>query len=321
MPLRKASLQGDATAPAPLGHWFGVGLGTVWRHFGLVVLLYAVNLGIALALSWPVYTHLDALVSETGYSSSLTREFDFMLWLDILEHVGDALGGWLLHLVWIVPCYLLWRVAAAMGVIYAARGEGSFAQGVKRYIGKGLLLTLPFVGLQLGWFVLVANVVQLLGRSWPGEVGLLWTGSVLGPALLVLGCAAIDLMQDYARIILVVEKRSVWQAWQQGLRWPWRWPSVVNYIAWLIVALGLWALPTLLDARLATYVGPVIWAIFAEWLMLILFGLQQAVLLLRAAATVGWIGSEVGLYEAYRTPRVLLLGAGADTLDRDEAPV
>ena len=75
-----------------IGTSFTAGLNGVRRRPGLVVLIYAMNLVLAFVLSVPIAIALSSTVGNTGFDADLARGFDFVLWADIIEEVGEALG-------------------------------------------------------------------------------------------------------------------------------------------------------------------------------------------------------------------------------------
>lgn len=282
------------------------GLVALRQRPGLVFLLYGVNLAIAFVLAVPLYSALSGITGETGFGPELAAGFDAVLWADILEKAGPVFRALGAQLFWMAPLYLVWKVAAGVGLAHALRGRGrSFWQGVGRYTGHGLLLALGFVPLLLGLGLALVLLGVLAGILWEGEVGTFWWNVVLLPALLVGGLALLDLMHDYARIALVVDDRPVRSAFKTGVRWPFRHrAALVVYGFWFVVAALLLAAPVLPDlstaAATAASVG-------------LLFLLQQLFLMLRAATTVAWIGSEVALYEVVRYYEAPLIAADDST--------
>ena len=265
---------------------------------GLAVLLYAVGGLLAFVLSTLVYNVLADVVGPTGFGPDLTRDFDVVLWADVLEEAGTTLGTVALQLLWIGPLYLPWTVAASVGLIHALKGSrtGPFWQGVGRYTGRALLLALLYGLLAMGVFLPLAGLIALLDGVWDGEVAAFWTYGVAAPTLLITALSILDLMQDYSRIALVVEEPGVWRAWKAGVLWPFRHGMASRlYVVWFALAAVLLVLPTLLDMSLTAATTGTIW---------LLFGLQQLALLARAAVTVGWIGSEVAFFEDVRRRQV-----------------
>lgn len=281
------------------------GLAGIKRRPGLAVLLYAVGALVALLLSLPVYHALLSATGETGFGPDLARGFDLVLWADIMERAGVTLGAVALQLLWIAPLYLVWKVAAGVGIIYAlSRGQvRSFWQGAGRYTGRGLLLALLYGLLLLGTGGLLYTVVGGLSIFWRGEVASFWIYGVFAPTLLITALSLLDLMQDYSRIALVVEHQPVGRAWKTGIQWPFRHGTAGRlYATWFALAAVLLILPALLEMHVTAGSAGSIW---------LLFGLQQLVLLARAAVTVGWLGSEVAFFEDVRLRETPLLAGDA----------
>lgn len=275
-------------------HSLKAGLHAVRQRPGLAFLIYGMNLAVAFVLAVPLYSTLVGVVGETGFGSEGVYGFDLLLWADILEEAGTLFSSLAAQLFWMVPLYLVWKVASVVGLVNALRGGGgrSFWQGVGAYTGRGLLLALCFVPLLIGLGLGLVVLGLILGALWSGEVGLFWSNFVLLPTLLIAGLAVLDLMHDYARIALVTEAASVGRAFKTGLRWPFRYGTSSRlYVAWFAVAALLLAAPVVLDMTVAAALPGTIW---------LLFLMQQVVMVLRAGVTVGWIGSEVALFEEVR---------------------
>lgn len=260
------------------------------ERLGLVVLLYAVNLVMALILAFPLYFAFVENIGETGFGPDMIQSFDLMLWREALDGVGDTFQVIGLQLLWVLPLYMLWKTAAHMGVIYALH-QGAiwpFWRGVGYYTVKGFLLALVFLPIK----VIVAGIALFLGVAlgsvWTGEVGAFWSFGVVMPTLVITALAVTDLFQRYARIAIVVRHDSVMNALYSGIRWPVTYGAAsFVYLAWFVVMLAILLATQSLNALL--HVG--------MQAILLGFLLQQVSLFTRAIATVGWIGSEVSLFE------------------------
>ncbi len=273
------------------------------RRPGLVVLIYAMNLMMALILSIPVYIALSSTVGGTGFDADLAGGFDFVLWADIIEEASEALGALQFQLLWMIPLYLIWKAAASVGLIHALRGGDvrSFWQGVGRYTGKAVLQGLLLLVLAVIGFVGLFVVAGVLSAIWPGEVGAFWINLVTLPTLAICGLAVLDLMHDYGRMALVVSDQKVLRATGIGIAWPFKHGTASGlYVAWFVPAALLLLLPTVLGMTVAAATGGAIWGRFL---------MQQILLLLRAAVTVGWFGSETALYETIKFQEMPLIAS------------
>ncbi len=265
------------------------------------MLLYVMNLILALVLSIPIAVAFSDTVGPTGFGPDLAAGFDIVLWADIIEEVGDTLSALQFQLLWMVPLYLIWKAAASVGLIHALRGDQfrPFWQGVSRYTARALLLGLLFLILTALGVLATFVVMGLLNSLWPGAVGAFWVNLVLAPTLLISLVAVLDLMHDYARIALVYDEQPVFTALGTGLMWPFRHGQAsVLYLIWFAPAALLWLLPFVFDMNVTGATGFAIWALFLT---------QQVLLLLRAAITVGWYGSETAFYETIRLQEMPLI--------------
>jgi len=253
---------------------------------GLAGLLFAGNLILGIILAIPVLMAFSQAVSSTGFSPELSEEFDIALWADLMEESGPVFQTMLAQLFWILPVLYIWKVGAAVGIVYALSGDrdGSFWTGLGKHAGRALLLGLPYVvmaGLIILGIMLINIVVSLV---FSGEVLLFWVRFVGTPVLLILALAVLDMMHDFARLELVIRKKGVWICFFEGIRWFFRsGTGQAIYLTWFVIGLVALALP--------------FWADLAFGGLFLAFVLQQALLYVRSLVTVGWLGSEVFFFQ------------------------
>ena len=278
----------------------------------LALLLYAVPLLMAALMAVPIYVNLDNTIGITGFSRDLAEQFNVTLWADIIEESGTALMASLRQLVWFIPVFLLWNVASHVGLIHtlAEPARGGFWEGLGRFTGRGLALALLFLIPLLFLVIVTITVVGAIAEG-QGEVGTFWLQLIVLPLLLIGLVAWLDLMQDYGRMFLVLEQTAVFPAWWRGIRWGLtQWRSGLIYLFWFIPALVLWVLPFWFDTITASATLAGMWGLLL---------LQQFILLLRSALTIGWIGSEVALFEHIREP--VLVGPEPVMVETPDLPI
>lgn len=271
---------------------FGDGWRGLQKRPGLAVLLYSVVLVASVTLTIPLYIIIDGSSSSTGFGPDLVARFDMILVTEIMKDSGRAALGVVAMLAWLAPVVFIWKVASSVGTIHALTlgAMRSFWDGVGRFTGPGLLLSILNLVLFLVWLVLVVVVAVLVATLMPVGASIEIPVAV-AVVLVVIGVGLIGLMQDFARINLICEGRGVIASWLEGIRYPFRHREV-------LALYGLWWLGA--GALSALLVGlHVSWAstIEAAWL---LFLCHQVLLLIRAAGTVAWTGSAVGLHEQIR---------------------
>lgn len=259
-------------------------------RWGLIVLLYVINFVVAFLLALPVYLAAVEHVGPTGFGPDLIERFDLGLWRSIIEDFGSAFSTIGFQLLWLLPVYALWKTASHMGVIYALHNGAiwPFWRGVGYYTGRGLLIGIVFLPVKILWIVFSFFVASLLSSAWSGEIGTFWVMFVLLPVLVLTGLAVLDLFQRYARMALVIRHDSFGQAISAGVSWPFKYGAASYlYLIWYSMALLAMVVTFWLNAILHVGTSAV----------LVAFLIQQASMFTRAAITVGWIGSEVSLFE------------------------
>ena len=253
---------------------------------GLAGILYGINITMGVILSIPIFIAFAAAISDSGFSPEMAEQFDIGLWADMLEETGPIFQILMGQLIWMIPLIYIWKVASSVAVVHAVQGsgEGSFWQGVGQHTGRALLLGLPFVGMALTLLIAVVILVTILGFLLTGEVVQFWIRFVFTPIILFIGLAFVDMMHDFARIELVVGKKKIMESWFAGVTWFLHSGTAhAVYLGWLAIGLVTMILP--------------LWANVAVGGLFLAFLLQQTLLFIRSMVTVGWIASEVMLYE------------------------
>ena len=269
---------------------FRDGLQAIRSRPGLVALIYAVNMGLALSLAIPVAWTLHEVIAPTGFGDDLAAAFNLVLWAEAFSEA--ALASHAIHLLWAVPLVLLWKAAYSVGLLYALRDEGSYSfwKGVARHVIRSVLLGVIYLVIMGLSLAVVIALAMLSGGVFSGEIGRFWTSLVLTPSLIVLMCATIDMMRDVSRAALVVREEEVFSALATGLAAPFVHRGICPlYLAWMIPSLALVVATTILESSVAASMTLAIAGLFLG---------QQILMLLRAAASVGWYGSLAALTDA-----------------------
>jgi hypothetical protein len=259
-------------------------------------LIYGVNLVAAAILAVPIFSILEGELAGTGFSADLARSFAIVVWFDIMESIGPTLLSSISQGFWMVTIMLVWKVTSHVGLIKALQGEadGRFWDGVERYtvkaLGLAVLYLFPLFVIVMGVLIIGTTITATMG-----EVGLFWGLGVVMPTVIISLIALVDLMHDYSRIALVTQEMPVLKAWGLGIKWPFRHLAAnAVYLFWFVIATGLWMVPFFLDINIGAATSAAMWG---------LLFFQQVFLLGRAAAGIGWLGSEVALFEeAYVAP-------------------
>ncbi len=252
----------------------------------LAAIMYAANLAMGLLLSIPILVAFSQSTELSGYSEQMSEGFDLTLWADLMETSGPLLQTLLAQMMWVLPILFVWKMGSSAGLIHAQSegGTRSFWKGLGQHTMKASVLGLLFLVPTAAWIVFVVIVATVLSTVLTGEVGSFWVQFVFSPLAVFLGIALIDMMHDFGRIELVLGKKGIMDSWFDGMKWPFH-SAYANsvYIGWMVLGLIFIVLPFMLDLSLAG--------------LLIAFVVQQILLFGRSMITVGWISSEVLLYE------------------------
>lgn len=265
---------------------FAAGFRALRSRPGLAVLLFLVNLAVAVILAVPLGVALSSAVANTGFDTDLASGLDLVLIVDIVQANPDIITVLISQLIWIIPLVLVWKAAMGVGLIHALRGDstGSFWTGVGRYFGRAFAMGLMYMA-GAGFVILAAIVVGMVVNGMSGEVWTYRAWAYVVPLIAVFGLAKIDLMHDFGRIAIVLKGRPVFGAFIDGVLYPFRHGrTFLLYLFWMVPAALFWLLPTVIEATVGA--------------SLAIFIFQQILLLGRAGVTVSWIGSEVAFFEA-----------------------
>ena len=281
------------------------------QRLGLVVLLYAFNLGVSLLIAFPVYLAIVEHVGSTGFGADLIQAFDLVVWREVMAGLADTLKALWWQLLLILPIYWVWKTASHVGVIYALHNGAlwPFWRGVGYYTGRGLLIGIVYGTLKILWVVISLIFAALVRSSFPGEVGIFWSLAVLAPFLILTGLAVLDLFQRYARLALIIRHDTVGKAIFTGQSWPIKYGAASYvYLIWYLVALGITLLAFAINAQVHVGVSAVV----------VGFVVQQVSLFTRSAVTVAWIGSETSLFERTHIAELPLIADTESVIDTGE---
>ena len=267
-------------------HYIRSGYDSARLRPGLTALMYVGNLAMGLILSVPIFIAFSMATDSSGFSNELAEGFDISLWADLLEGNDALLQTLVSQLFWVMPLLFIWKMASFSGLIHAqSEGGGkSFWTGLGRYTLKATLLGILYLIPTLVVMFLVVMLAAVLSTVITGEVGSFWVQFVFTPLAFFLGVAFIDMMHDFARIELIVGKKGIMDSWFAGMKWPLQ-SSHANsiYIGWMVLGIVFLVFPFILDVSMGG--------------LLVAFIVQQLFMLGRAFITVGWINSEVALFE------------------------
>ena len=267
------------------------GAAMIWKRKGLVFLLYSINVLVALVIALPIFTVLYTEVGITGFGVDLIEAFDLILWREILAEMGAIFDTLSIQILVLIPLYWLWKTASQVGLIYALHNGAiwPFWRGVFYYLLPALGLGLLYLPLKVLWIALMIWSARFFHVLWPGAVGGFWVWGVLIPILILSGLAVLEIYQRYGRMALVIKHDTLWNAIGTGIHWAGKYKKIAGplFLTWYGIALVIWMVSMMLNAELHVGFEPVILG----------FIIQQVSMIARSAVSVGWVGSEVCVFQ------------------------
>ena len=126
------------------------------RQWQAAAAVYALQLGLALAVGMQVHEVLDASVGQSMEISKLLQHYDHTVVADFLKVHGSSISTWLGQLRWFLLLWLFFSVFLNAGLLHVAvKTEGSawqsFWSGGARYFAPFLKITLFFLLLMICW--------------------------------------------------------------------------------------------------------------------------------------------------------------------------
>lgn len=207
-----------------------------WR---IAVVVYALQLGLALIWGMQVREVLQASIGSSMALERLLAGFDYTVFADFLHVHGASITPLLGQLRWLALVWLIFSVFIQGGMLYCAVSPGrtrwlDFWQGGAAYFFPFIKMAAVFLGGALLWSaliwapVLLALMPALTGM--PSEAYAVW-GVLLALALWLAGLAVLFVWSVLGRLAVIREGVSVWGGVRRGgrvLRRGWkRWMGVL----------------------------------------------------------------------------------------------
>jgi hypothetical protein len=227
--------------------------GQVWRYRRMLWLLYAMVLGSALLIAWPVRV---LLVETAGHSLALERlleGLDYTFWMDLLREYGVHIQPVLQSSILVVLVFAVVMVFLLGGILATlqagARWDGGiFWKSCGAFFWRLLRLTVYFWLLHaivlgiMGWtFVAMAGGISPAAQA--SEVNLANGFFVFAP-FYILVAAFCWMWQDYAKVEVVRRNSrwiygAIWGSFRFALRHFWLTYPVFLMTLLLLALIGL----------------------------------------------------------------------------------
>lgn len=190
------------------------------RQKKISTIIYLITLVVALMAVIPFKVVITNNFSGRPIVNKLLGEFDFTVFMDLMNNHGDLIRPFFTIIFWMAALYFLFTIFFAGGVLRILN-ERSDAPTGKQFFGGCAKYFLPF--LRLGFYILILQligavilalmlgiVMATVGDSPESSIA---TVIVVWLILQLIAFWYLSIISDYAKIIIVKEdSKKVWKA-------------------------------------------------------------------------------------------------------------
>lgn len=205
------------------------GLKTIFSKGKLWLLLYALNFIFAIFLAYPLSGFLGTKLGHTIAADKLFAGFDFVIANDFINEYGDAFGVILNQSIVGIGLYLLLSVFLVGGILNILKinekkySLSTFWSGGGKYFWRMLRLTIYFLLIQIGVFVLFFMLLSILTAGglerFHNEGEIMQMGLMVLPFYLLVA-TVFFMIHDYAKIhVVATDKSLLFQPIKQAFSW------------------------------------------------------------------------------------------------------
>jgi len=265
----------------------------------MLFIIYFANFFTALILAFTFKGTLEASFGQSGILSTLLSDFDFTVFSNLMLDHGDAISAVLGGIKWLVIAYFLMSIFLAGGIIETFNRDkfttssffGGAAYNFFRFLGLSLVMIFVQIVFLLLVYVPLSLILKSVSESMTSEVTLYYI-AIGGFVFHLFIFLLISMIGDYAKFYLVLnDSFNVFKGFWNGVKFVFG-----NFLKTYILYLILLFLPAVImylylylerDIKMATAAG-----------ILIVFGMQQAFMLLRVFVRTWMLSSQFKIYNA-----------------------
>ncbi len=271
----------------------------------MLFIIYFANFFTALILALTFKGVIEESFGQSGILSTLIKDFDFTTFTNLMFDHGDAIGAVIGGIKWLIIAYFLMSIFLTGGIIETFNKDkfttssffGGAAYNFFRFLGLSLVMILvQFIFLFIVYIPL-SMILKSVSENMTPEVTLYYI-AISGFVFHLLIFLFISMIGDYAKFYLVLnDSFNVFKGFWNGVKYVFG-----NFLRTYILYLILLFLPAVImylylylerDIKMATGVG-----------ILIVFGMQQAFMILRVFVRTWILSSEFKLYNADFVPPI-----------------
>ena len=267
----------------------------------MVLVLYIVNLLIALPLAMAFRSVLQTGFGSSMAPSTLLGSLDFTTWWDFLTAHRDELSAVFGQISWVMIVFMLANAFLAGGILTVlkdSRGKytaSSFFGGCGAYLGRFLRLFVLFVVVLLLVSLLVGGIVGFVGHALTenatSEVTYFWVQVAMAIVFMV-PMMIVMMIADYAKVSVVLnDERSMLKSAWKSTTFVFRhfFKTFGLDLLMLLVPILLFAVYLLIDLSIG---------MTSDLTIVLMMVIQQLFMASRAWTKVVFFEGELSMYES-----------------------
>lgn len=224
------------------------GLRISWQHRQLSLIIYLIQLSLAILIGFQVYQVIEASIGHSASVEKIIHGYDHTVLRDLINVHGASLSPLAGQLRWILLIYAIYSVYLQGGILEVLVKEGrdwsDFWRGGARYFRPFMLFGLMFTTLLFLWSAVIwlpfliglFPMVESLDRERP----IFWIIIVLA-LLWLLGVAIIFLFSINTRLSYLMDENKIWNALKAGVKKSFqmiriRFPVIIIYFGLIVLS-------------------------------------------------------------------------------------
>ncbi len=280
---------------------FSSGLRRATAEPRMVLVLYIVNLLIALPVAMAFRSVLQAGFGSSMAPSTLMGSLDFTTWQDFITAHGDELSAVFRQIFWVMIVFMLINTFLAGGILTVlkdSRGKytaSSFFGGCGAYLGRFLRLLVLFVIVLLLVALLSGGIVGFVGQALTenatSELTYIWVQVAMSIVFMV-PMMIVLMIADYAKVSVVLnDERSMLKSAWKSTTFVFRhfFKTIGLELLMLLVPILLFAAYLLIDLSIG---------MTSDLTIVLLMVFQQLFMASRAWTKVLFFEGELSMYES-----------------------
>lgn len=271
------------------------GLKNAVKHWRLSMILYLIQLSVAVVIGFEVYQVMEASIGHSASVEEIIRGYNHTILRDFVNVHGASISPLLGQMRWIILVYAVYSVFLHGGILNVLIRDGAdwtdFWKGGAQYFKPFLVYALLFVTLFMLWSAVIwlptlgglFSLIEAMDRERP----IYWI-FVAAVVIWILGVVWIYLVSLSTRYFFIAKGERFWRSIRAGLQetasvWKLFFPVVVFFVLVLSAIYG------------ANFFFELQLGITSKLLILVFLLWQQIMVFIKIYLRIGLYSSLVGI--------------------------